>query len=161
MNEDESCIEDKLFLSEPIQRAMKILQARSTKECNYYSETVPLDNYELFYKDEKRFSEAVKTLNFYPTDFVFEIGGDAFRPDLIITSKRLRKAYDKIPKTKTVRDVLNAVDKDWSIQSDIGFHADLDKKITDEEYDQMYEAYHMVAKIFDSTFNEDDSDDDL
>lgn len=159
-NDKNMSIEDQIFLEPKIQESLKHLKERDISRCRYYWETIPLDDYDLFYKDEKRFSEAVRALNFYPTDFTFEIGGDAFRPDLIITSKRLKTAYDKLPKTKSWKDLFNEVNEKYGITSSSMFHVkNLNQKMTDEEYESRMSFYKICHELEVSVFKEDESDD--
>lgn len=144
------------ILSNPhVENAIDILNSTSESNGFQYSRTIPIDNWNA---KKSELLKALKELNSEQSELIFQLGGDDFRPDLIITSKKLKAAYDAIPKTKTMRDVLKKVSEDFGITSDIGFHVDLDKKITDEEFNNQVEAYKLISDISFDDLEEDDND---
>jgi len=147
-------IKETILANPQIENAIDVLN--STVESNrfQYSKTIPIDNWNV---KRSELLTALKEINFEQSELIFELGGDDFRPDLIITSQRLKAAYDAIPKTKTMRDVLKTVFNETGITTDIEFHIDLDKKITDEEFNNQVEAYRMMSQISFEDLEEDDS----
>lgn len=66
---------------------------------------------------------------------------------------------------KTYRELFQQVEHDYGITTDAMFHVDLNKTMTDEEYENRLKFYSVAPEIFDDVFkgkfDEDDSDDDL
>jgi len=141
-----------------VENAIAILARTNKAECSRYSKTIAIDNWRIAYENRREFVKALNAINEAQDQFTFEFSGDEFRPDLVITSRKLKATYDAIPKTKTMRDVLEKVNEDFGITSDIGFHIDLDKKITDEEFNNQVEMYRMMSQISFKDLEEDDSD---
>ncbi len=154
-------IKETILANPHVENAIDILASTNKAECSRYSKTIAIDNWRIAYENRREFVKALNELNEVQDQFTFEFSGDEFRPDLIITSRKLKATYDAIPKTKTMRDVLEKVYKDFGITTDIGFHVDLDEKITDEEYESQLKLYSAMSGIFQDKFEEDDSDDDL
>jgi len=151
-------IEDEIITNAQVKACINLMNNRSLKNCEEYSESIPLDDWEIAYKNEQRFAQALVTINVVQDRFVFEIGGDAFRPDLVITSKRLKKEYDLIPKTKTFADLFQVVNDVYGIKTSTEFHVDLDTKMTDQEFDEHMKFYEKMSNsnIFGS--DEDETD---
>lgn len=140
-----------------VQDAIDVLNYEYNHKSIKYDERVQMDNWD-FPLNIAEIKQALKELNETYTEFKFEFSGDMYRPDLIITHKKAKERYDAIPKTKTYGDVIRCLEKDSGITSDLAFHVDVDKLITDEQYEEMVTMY---SKVFNHSFVEDDSDDDL
>lgn len=157
-------IEDAILNNRQVKDAIEILSNTSGSQCTHYSKTIPIDNWNVCERRQD-FLTTLDEINKEQDVYTFELSGDEFRPDLVITSRKLKATYDAIPKTKTMRDVLEKAYKDFGITSDIGFHVDLDERITDEEYENQVKLLSVMPStfqdIFDKKFDEDNSDDDL
>lgn len=155
-------LRDEIVQNQEVKDCVNELLKLSNSQCSKHTETISLDNWDCFVGHESEFQETLSEINEDQTAFVFKFNGDIFRPDLNITSTRLKRAYDSLPKTKTKRDLLKEVYDRYGVETDLGFHIDLDEKLTDEEYNENLKAYSVLNQIFEDVFgNEDDSDDNL
>jgi hypothetical protein len=155
-------LRDEILQNQEVKDRVNELFKRSNNKCSKHTETIALDNWDCFVGHESEFQRTLLEINEDQTAFVFKFNGDMFRPDLNITSTRLKRAYDSLPKTKTKRDLLKEVYDRYGVETDLGFHIDLDEKMTDEEYNEHLKDYSVMGEIFKDVFdNEDDSNDDL
>jgi len=155
-------LRNEILQNQEVKDRVDKLFRRSNSQCSKHTETIALDNWECFVGHESEFKKILSEINEDQTAFIFKFNGDIFRPDLNITSSRLKRAYDSLPKTKTNRDLLKEIYDKYGVETDLGFHIDLDEKMTDEEYNDNLKAYSVMGQIFEDVFgNEDDSDDDL
>lgn len=154
-------IKETILANPYVENAIDILANTNKAKCSRYSKTIAIDSWRIAYENRREFVKALNEINEAQDQFTFEFSGDEFRPDLVITSRKLKAIYDAIPKTKTMRDVLKIVFDETGITTDIGFHVDLDEKITNEEYENQLKLYSAMSGIFQNKFDEDDSDDDL
>ena len=151
-------IKEAILANPYVENAIDILASTNKVECSRYSKTVAIDNWRIAYENRREFVKALNELNEAQDQFTFEFSGDEFRPDLIITSRKLKATYDAIPKTKTMRDALKTVFDETGMTTDIGFHVDLDKKITDEEFKNQVEMYRMMNQISFKDLEEDNNE---
>lgn len=151
-------IKETILANPHVENAIDILASTNKAGCSQYSKTIAIDSWRIAYENRREFVKALNELNEVQDQFTFEFSGDEFRPDLVITSRKLKATYDAIPKTKTMRNVLEKVNEDFGITSDVGLHIDLDKKITDEEFNNQVEMYRLMNKTMFKDLEEDDSD---
>lgn len=153
-------LEDQIYQSPEVQNALDRLDSCTESQCSQYEVMIDIDNLYLC-GEKRRFIEALDKINTEQTAYIFEFSGDVFRPDLRIISARLKAIYDKLPKTKTYRDLLAEAYNKYGLKTDFGFHIDLDRKITDQEYSSQLRIYEAIDQEFREKIDEDDSDDDL
>lgn len=99
---------------------------------------------------EEEVLDAIKELNTLYPDYLFEhklvFGG--FGHDLVVTNIERKKAYDKIPKTRTYGELFENLEHEYKIVTSTKFHHQPNEKMTEKEYQQTLELYKKIGTDF-------------
>lgn len=118
-------------------------------------ETFCLDNYQ-----KEDVLDAIHELNtFYPAyHFDYRESHCGCTHDLVVTNIERKEAYDRIPKTRTYRELYAEVEKEFGITSSSMFHH-ADDHLTEEEYQRSLAFYRSLDDDFFDALLEGEDDD--
>lgn len=98
----------------------------------------------------------VQVLNHSTKDYQFELvkkyGGYAW--DVVVTDIRAKKIHDANLSDKTLRDAYHEAFSDKGIQSTIMFHQNMDKKLTEKEYQKAVDGYKAFISVMEEGLND-------
>lgn len=92
------------------------------------------------------------SLPFYQFELVEKYGGHAW--DLIVADVRAKKIHDANLSDKTLRDAYHEAFSDKGIQSTIMFHQNMDKKLTEKEYQKAVDGYKAFISVMEEQLND-------
>lgn len=92
------------------------------------------------------------SLPFYQFELVEKYGGHAW--DLIVADVRAKKIHDANLSDKTLGDAYHEAFSDEGIQSTIMFHQNMDKKLTEKEYQKAVDGYKAFISVMEEDLND-------
>lgn len=95
--------------------------------------------------DESTVNKLVEYLNQEHSDYIFNLGRGFGAPHLYIAWRKLKKRNEKNHESKTMLDLEKELNK-VGIHTDILFHTDPDKLLTDDEFEFDLTFYKSIFK---------------